>query len=340
MRTSAALALVVVGHPALMAAVDLHIGGVQIDRHLSHSAAARSAGSAAQPARRRTRRRSRSPPPATARRSTGAPARPRSWRTARAPGPAPARRLGALAVQPDQEVLPGQLRRGHPDQQLAAGVAAAARLIGPIAASNRPITSSRSTNSVTATIPDTGVNVGSGAPIRTRRRRGDPVSCPPDRCPPDLDDVASTNTSSQVTGHLSPSHPPGRTSNRGFGSEHVHPTLPPSAPMTRPITGRAPPRGIASADRARCAVVGEDRQPGRGLSPRFHPPCRGRRPLRAEWRRCAAQRLISHRDHDPVAGYGLRPQFTEGYVHSVGDERFESPHVSAGHLPGCRGTRD
>jgi hypothetical protein len=43
-------------------------------------------------------------------------------------------------------------------------------LIGPIAASNNPITSRRSTNSVTATIPDTGVNDGSGAPTRTRRR--------------------------------------------------------------------------------------------------------------------------------------------------------------------------
>jgi len=32
------------------------------------------------------------------------------------------RRVGALPVQPDQEVLPGQLRRGHPDQQLPAGM--------------------------------------------------------------------------------------------------------------------------------------------------------------------------------------------------------------------------
>jgi hypothetical protein len=43
-------------------------------------------------------------------------------------------------------------------------------LSGLIAASNRPITSSRSASSVTASIPDTGVNVRSGAPIRTRRR--------------------------------------------------------------------------------------------------------------------------------------------------------------------------
>jgi len=43
-------------------------------------------------------------------------------------------------------------------------------LIGPIAASNRSITPSRSASSVTAAIPDTGVNDQSGAPTRTRRR--------------------------------------------------------------------------------------------------------------------------------------------------------------------------
>jgi hypothetical protein len=43
-------------------------------------------------------------------------------------------------------------------------------LIGPIAASNSRIIPSRSTNSVTATIPEYRVTDGSGAPIRTRRR--------------------------------------------------------------------------------------------------------------------------------------------------------------------------
>jgi hypothetical protein len=43
-------------------------------------------------------------------------------------------------------------------------------LIGPIAASNSVIMPSRSTNSVTAASPDTGVNDGSDAPTRTRRR--------------------------------------------------------------------------------------------------------------------------------------------------------------------------
>ncbi len=46
----------------------------------------------------------------------------------------------------------------------------AAGVIGPIAASNNLITSRRPTSSATATIPDTGVNDGSGAPTRTRRR--------------------------------------------------------------------------------------------------------------------------------------------------------------------------
>lgn len=44
--------------------------------------------------------------------------------------------VGALAVQPDQEVLPGQLRGHQPDQQLSARIATVTRdLIGPIAAS-------------------------------------------------------------------------------------------------------------------------------------------------------------------------------------------------------------
>ena len=43
-------------------------------------------------------------------------------------------------------------------------------LIGPITASSNQIMPSRSTSSVTAAIPDTPVNLGSGAPTRTRRR--------------------------------------------------------------------------------------------------------------------------------------------------------------------------
>ncbi|HEY8558583.1 MAG TPA: hypothetical protein VIM97_14785 [Actinomycetes bacterium] len=36
-----------------------------------------------------------------------------------------------MSVQPDQEVLPGQLRGGHPDQQLPAAAATAALLDRP-----------------------------------------------------------------------------------------------------------------------------------------------------------------------------------------------------------------
>jgi hypothetical protein len=77
-----------------------------------------------------------------------------------------------LAYLTDQEVLPGQLRSRHPTSRCPPVWPRRRCLIGPTLASNRPITSSRSTSSVTATIPDTGVNVGSGAPIRTRRRKG------------------------------------------------------------------------------------------------------------------------------------------------------------------------
>jgi hypothetical protein len=48
-------------------------------------------------------------------------------------------------------------------------------LIGPIDASNSLIMFNRSTSSVTAAIFDTGVNVGSGAPVRTHRHN--PVAC-------------------------------------------------------------------------------------------------------------------------------------------------------------------
>jgi len=41
-------------------------------------------------------------------------------------------------------------------------------LIGPIAASNDSIPPSRCTNSVIAASPPFGVNIGSGAPMRTR----------------------------------------------------------------------------------------------------------------------------------------------------------------------------
>jgi hypothetical protein len=55
-------------------------------------------------------------------------------------------------------------------KQLSAGLPAVTGLDRPLAASNSLITHRRSTNSLTAAIPATPVNVGSGAPTRTRPR--------------------------------------------------------------------------------------------------------------------------------------------------------------------------
>ena len=118
------LALIVVRHAALLPAVDLHVGGVQVDGD-------RAAGQRRSPLRgqqvqhppghRRQATLHRCPlrrgdPPGQARRGGGRQARDR--------GDLLARRVGALAVQPGQEVLPGQLRRRDPCQQLPGSEAA------------------------------------------------------------------------------------------------------------------------------------------------------------------------------------------------------------------------
>jgi hypothetical protein len=118
MRATDPLALVVPGHAALLAAVNLHVGGVQVDRD-------RPVGQRRRP--RRGQQRQHPPghgrqaglhslplpggdPPGQARRGRGT----QSWhRRDLLPG-----RIGALAVQPGQEVLPGRLRRSQPGQQL------------------------------------------------------------------------------------------------------------------------------------------------------------------------------------------------------------------------------
>ena len=118
MRPPDPLALVVIGHAALLAAVDLHVGGVQVDRD-------RPVGQRRRPRRGQQRQHPpghrrqaglhrlplrRGDPPGQARRGRGR--QPRHRRDL-LPG-----RIGALAVQPGQEVLPGQLRRRDPGQQL------------------------------------------------------------------------------------------------------------------------------------------------------------------------------------------------------------------------------
>jgi hypothetical protein len=117
-RPAYPLALVVIGHPALLAAVDLHVGGVQVDRD-------RPIGQCRRPFRGQQRQHTaghrrqaglyrlplhRGDPPGQARRGRGR--QPRHGRQLLA------RRIGALAVQPGQEVLPSQLRCGQPRQQL------------------------------------------------------------------------------------------------------------------------------------------------------------------------------------------------------------------------------
>ena len=118
MRPADPLALVVIGHAAFLAAVDLHVGGVQVDRD-------RPVGQ-----RRRPRRgQQRQHPPRHRRQATlhrlplrgGDPpgqARRGGGRQPRHRGDLLPGRIGALAVQPGQEVLPGQLRRRDPGQQL------------------------------------------------------------------------------------------------------------------------------------------------------------------------------------------------------------------------------
>ena len=117
-RPADPLALVVIGHAALLAAVDLHVGGVQVDRD----------GAAGQRGRPLRRQQVQHPPghrrqaglhrlPLGGRDPAGQPGRGRG-RQARHRRELLARRIGALAVQPGQEVLPGQLRRGDPAQQL------------------------------------------------------------------------------------------------------------------------------------------------------------------------------------------------------------------------------
>ena len=116
-RPAHPLALMVIRHAALLAAVDLHIRGVQVDRD-------RAAGQRRGPLRRQQvqhppghRRQAtlnrcplrRSDPPGQARRGGG--------RQPRHRGDQLARRITALPVQPGQEVLPGQLRRRDPGQQ-------------------------------------------------------------------------------------------------------------------------------------------------------------------------------------------------------------------------------
>ncbi len=138
MRPPDPLALVVIGHPALLAAVDLHIGGVQIDGD-------RAFGQRRRPLRGQQRQH----PPGDHRQATldrfplggsdppGQPGRG-GGRQARHRGELLARHVGALAVQPGQEILPGQLRRRDPGQQLPSAIPAIPLLDGADRGIQRP----------------------------------------------------------------------------------------------------------------------------------------------------------------------------------------------------------
>ncbi len=170
MRPPRTLALVVVRHAAFLAAVDLDVGGIQVYRDRPFG-------------QRRCPRRWQQPhhPPGDRCQSrlhrqplhAGDPAghaRSRRRRQSGYRGELLAGRVRAVAVQPGQEILPGQLPCCQPVSSSPAPNPRARRLTGPTAASSAPITPSRSHSPVTAAIPAFGVSARSGAPTRTCRR--------------------------------------------------------------------------------------------------------------------------------------------------------------------------
>ena len=127
-RAARPLPLVVIGDPAFPAAVHLHVGGVDVDRHrpfgqlgrpLGRQQADHPRGGRRQPGLR--------PPPVLPGEPAGDPGRGRGGQPRHRDQQLP-RGIGADPVQAHQEVLPGQLRRGHPGQHLPAGKPAAALL--------------------------------------------------------------------------------------------------------------------------------------------------------------------------------------------------------------------
>ena len=131
MRPAGPLPLIGVRHPAFPAPVHLHVGGVDVDRHRPFGQLRGPLGGqqAGHPGgRRRQAGLGAAPVPG------GEPAR----EPGRGRGGQPRHRrdllpggVGAQPVQAHQEVLPGQLCRGHPGQHLPAGEPAPALLHRP-----------------------------------------------------------------------------------------------------------------------------------------------------------------------------------------------------------------
>ncbi len=107
-------------HPPLLAAIDLHIGGVHIDSHLvaqhrsplSRQQRQHRGVDLTDPGLHR--------PPLPLGEPPGQPGRGRGTHPATGPSTSPGH-IRAIAIQPDQEILPDPLRTRHPDQQLRAG---------------------------------------------------------------------------------------------------------------------------------------------------------------------------------------------------------------------------
>ena len=212
MRAPTPLSLVVVGHPALVSAVDLDVGGVQVDRHAlgqrgrplwcHHRQRGQRGGvHVAQPGLHRR--------PLCVGQPAGQPGRGRRAQPGHRAELLPSG-VGTLAVKPDQEVLPGQLRGGHPHQQLPAGVAAAALL-------DRPDHRVEPADHVQP-LDQLAHREHSRYRRQRRVRCADPHPLPPTPTTPYACHpigvlqtptmLSSTTASSQVSGHLSPSHPP------------------------------------------------------------------------------------------------------------------------------------
>jgi hypothetical protein len=165
-RAADPLALVVIGHAALLATVDLHVGSVQVDgdrpagqgrRSLCGQQRQHPAGHRRQSGLYRLPLR-RGDPPGQAGGGRGRQPRHRCEQLAS--------RISALPVQPGQEVLPASCAAASPASSSPAPNPRSRCLIGPTAVSSAPITPSRPHNSVMAARPAFAVSAGSGAPIR------------------------------------------------------------------------------------------------------------------------------------------------------------------------------
>ena len=131
MRQAGPLPLIGVGHPAFLVPVDLHVGGVDVDGHRPFRQLSRPLGGQhAHHPGGRLRQAGLGAAPVLRREPAGQPGRGRG-RQARHRRHLLAGLIGAQPVQPDQEVLAGQLRRGHPGQHLTAGEPAPALLDRP-----------------------------------------------------------------------------------------------------------------------------------------------------------------------------------------------------------------